>query len=156
MKKLKMLFFLGLSVTLSSCTQPDGYIGKWFGSWYLYEILIDGEVDKEYADSQGTYTNSEITISFQGKIFDFAYVGSLELIGSWEYSGNILILDASYNAGSGAGHSDRFTPFPRSLHFPEGQEVVQVEVSSLQSGSMQWRYISPEGITYTYNFKKLL
>lgn len=137
---------------LTGCTQPNGYIGNWFGSWYLEEILIDGEPDPEYGISISSETKP-IMVSFQGKVFNMAYIDAFEIYGSWVYAGETLTLNASYDNGSGSGAS-YFTPFPVAMHFPKGVDVIEVTVTKLEKRVMQWQYVDPEGQLLTYNFTK--
>ena len=131
---------------VGGCTQADGYIGHWFGSWHLEEMLIDGEEDPSY--------RKNLMISFQGKIFKFGYLDSVEIFGSWEYEGEILTLNAGYGAGNGAGNSTFFDPFPIPMHFPKGEEQVEVSVTYINSNTMQWQYTDQYGQFITYNFRK--
>lgn len=151
-KILFILLTLSLSLVFSSCTQPDGYIGKWFGSWYLEEMLINGEVDEEYAayQQEGRF---QVMVSFQGNIFHMAYIGGQAIYGTWSYAGEVLTLVASYNAGS-ATNSPYFDPYPKVLHFPASIEQMEITVSQLYSKTMQWQIIDPEGRLVTYNFRK--
>lgn len=144
--KLLLASICFLCLSLSSCTQADGYIGPWFGSWHIEKILLNGEADKEYKEN--------LMISFQGKIFKLGYLDSAEIFGSWEYEGEILTLDAGYNAGNGAGMDHLFNPFPPALHFPADVSQIEITVTSINSKTMQWQYIDQEGDLVTYNLRK--
>lgn len=155
--KLKKFYFLALLLVslagvTSSCTQPNGDIGHWFGSWYLEEMLIDGQLDEEYADNKEN-GRLQIMVSFQGNIYNMGYLYGPEIYGTWNYAGEVLTLIASYNAGSGSGH-ELFDPFPVSLHFPADVEQVEITVTSIGSRTMQWQLIDQNGRLVTYNFRK--
>lgn len=134
----------------NSCTHLDGDIGDWFGSWLLEEILIDGKPDEAYNPNHSE--ENLVMVSFQGKVFNMAYLDSSEIYGSWSYAGEILTLVASYNAGT--NDSVNFNPYPKVLHFPEGEEQLEITVTYIKSKTMQWQYIDQNGNLLTYNFKK--
>ena len=136
---------LTVSVFLSQCTQPDGYIGDWFGSWHLESIDINGTPDTDYRQN--------IMFSFQGKVFNVAYLDGDEIYGSWSYAGEILTLVGGYDAGSGS-NSHLFNPFPVALHFPADVSQIEITVNSINSRKMQWQYIDQNGQLITYNLRK--
>lgn len=140
------------SLLFPSCTQPDGNIGDWFGSWHLEEMLIDGELDQEYAD-YGENNRMQVMVSFQGNIFNMAILNGDEIYGTWSYAGEILTLIANYNSGSGH-NSPYFDPFPKVLRFPADVEQVEITVTSITSRKMQWQLINQNGNLITYNFRK--
>lgn len=139
-------------ILLTQCTQPEGNIGKWFGSWYLEEMLINGSLDEEYASNKEE-GKLQVLVSFQGNVFNMSYLNGAAIYGTWSYSGEILTLVASYNAGGGYDSPD-FNPYPVVLRFPEGIEQMEITVSYLYSRSMRWQLIDQEGNLITYNFKK--
>lgn len=140
------LLFFSLIPLTQSCMQWNGDIGEWFGSWHLESLLINGEKDEDY--------KGNIMISFQGKIFDFAYMEAAEIYGSWSYAGEVLTLIAGYNEGNGASLPHLFNPFPVALHFPADVEQIEITVTEMNGKTMQWQYIDQNGDLITYNFKK--
>lgn len=148
----RFLFISLLVVVLCGCTQNDGHIGPWFGSWHLESMLIDGETDDTYADLQAE-DKMQVMVSFQGKVFNMGYIGGSEIYGSWSYAGETLTLVANYNAGSGY-NSPNFNPYPIVMHFPRGIEQLEITVTAINSRTMQWQHIDPEGRLITYNFRK--
>lgn len=153
-RRYRNIWFLPLLILplLTGCTQPNGYIGNWFGSWYLETIFINGETDPDYGTKVSPATGT-IMVSFQGKVFNMAYIDGREIYGIWDYAGMTLRLDASYETGSGA-EVDYFTPFPVAMRFPKGESIVEVTVTKIENKVMQWQYIDPEGDLITYNFRK--
>ena len=150
-----VMSLMGL-LMLGSCTQNDGHIGDWFGSWYLEEILINGKVDEEYEaykQEDNIYYHKEVMISFQGNVFNMAYLQGREIYGTWSYAGEILTLIASYGSGSGYD-SQFFNPYPIVLHFPADEEQIEITVTSIGGKTMQWQYIDQNGRLLTYNFRK--
>lgn len=146
MKKIVFYVFVMLVPVLNSCTQADGYIGPWFGSWHLEEILINDQEDTDY--------NQDIMICFQGDIFKFGYLDRAEIYGMWEYEGEVLTLDASFKAGGSANITYLFNPFPVVMRFPADVDQVEITVTSINNRYMQWQYIDQNGRLLTYNFKK--
>lgn len=152
MKKLNYLLALFSILILTNCTQADGYIGDWFGSWYLEKIVKNGEQMPQY---EGYYSfKNDIMVSFQGEMFRMGYVDEQDIYGMWSYAGETLVLDARYNSGNGADMEDRFNPFPDPLGFTPGEEMVEVTVLQINSKTMEWQYIDSEGDVLTYFFRK--
>ena len=139
----------------SGCMQHDGYIGDWFGSWHLEEMLIDGEVDEQYAENQKN-DDKQVMVNFQGKIFNMAYIQGSEIYGTWSYAGEILTLIASYHSGNGYNNPIWFTPYPVVLHFPADVEQIEITVNYINGKTMQWQYIDQNGRLITYNWRKIL
>lgn len=150
MKRITILYFIGIILALMStgCTKTDGDIGDWFGSWHLETIIINGEEETSYTD------NPEIMFSFQGNIFNAAYMERAEIYGSWSYAGEILTLVANYNAGSGSSVPYLFNPFPVAMHLPADVDMVEITVTEINGRTMQWQYIDQNGRLLTYNFRK--
>ena len=132
----------------TGCTKTDGDIGDWFGSWHLETILINGEEEASYSE------NPEIMFSFQGNIFNAAYMERSEIYGSWSYAGEVLTLIADYNAGGGANLTHLFNPFPVVMHFPADVDKIEITVTEINSKTMQWQFINQNGNLLTYNFRK--
>ena len=149
MKKIISALFI-ISFFASSCTHLDGDIGDWFGSWHLEQMLIDGQIDETYAKNQ---KNVQVMISFQGKVFNIAYLNGDEIYGTWSYAGEILTLIAGYNTGGGS-NSSLFNPFPVVLHLPADVEQIEITVTRINGSTMQWQYIDQNGQLITYNWRK--
>lgn len=157
--RVKRYIFLSLAIAglfLTGCTHPNGDIGDWFGSWHLESMTVaiteDG-VTTVSPDEQYN-ANPEIMFSFQGKVFNAAYMERAEIYGSWSYAGETLTLIAGYNAGSGASVDYLFNPFPVAMHLPEGIDEQEITVVYINSRTMQWQYIDSDGSLRTCNFKK--
>lgn len=142
------MLMLLTAILASGCTKHDGDIGEWFGSWHLEGMLINGEPDQEYADNRENDKN-QVMISFQGTIFQMAYLESSEMYGSWSYAGEVLTLIA------GKGYeSPYFNPYPTVLHFPADVEQVEITVTYITGKTMQWQLIDQNGDLITYNWRK--
>ena len=143
---LPLLFAL-ICMGFNSCTQYKINIGDWHGSWHLQEILIEGEKDESY--------KQDIMVSFQRNIFNMAYIERAEIYGTWSVAGEILTLNAGYNAGSGTNVSYLFDPFPLEMYFPKGVYELEITVVYINGSTMQWQYTDEAtGKLITYNFKK--
>lgn len=141
--------FLGMTMAVTSCMDADPTDPPiWLGSWHLETMAVNGEPDTEYNE------DPEIMASFEGNVFNLAYIERAEIYGSWSYAGETLTLIASYNAGSGANVTYLFNPFPVAMKFPEGLEEVEITVTSLQKKRMQWQYIDKNGDLRTCDFVK--
>lgn len=148
--------FVFIAMMTGGCVQHDGYIGNWFGSWYLEEMLINGDVDQAYEEAinrEPVSSRRAIMVSFQGNIFNMAYINGSEIYGTWSYAGEILTLVANYNAGGGSV-SPYFNPYPIELHFPADEAQLEITVTEINGKTMQWQYIDQNGNLITYNFRK--
>lgn len=148
MKKILQLALIGVCFVLSGCTQPNGYIGDWFGSWHLEEILIDGEPDEEYE------ADPNITFSFQGKIVSMGFIATAEAFGNWSYAGEVLTLIAGYQDPNDYTLKRLYDPFPKIMQLAAGVDQVEITVTYINGRRMQWQYINQNGQLMTYNFRK--
>lgn len=146
MKTIKIFCLLIGVAIIGACTQPDGRIGDWFGSWHLEEMLIDGVEDPDY--------NGDIMVDFQGSIFHFAYIEKGEIYGKWSYAGEILTLIGGYNNGGELERPDLFNPFPTAMYFPADVTQLEITVNYINNKTMQWQYIDQNDRLITYNFRK--
>lgn len=138
-----------LWISLGGCTKFEGDIGPWFGSWHLERLDVNGEEDTAYTSNQ----SRQVMVSFQGDVFNMAYLNGSEIYGSWSYAGEILTLEAGYNAGS--GHiSSGFDPYPVVLRFPADVDQVEVTVVKITGDIMEWQLIDVEGDLLTYFWRK--
>lgn len=152
MKKILLFICLIILLVSSGCTRPEGDIGDWFGSWHLEEMLIDGELDEQYAQYQ-EHDIRQVMISFHGDIFNIAYInGGFEQYGSWSYAGEILTLIVEHY--DLIENNPWFNPYPSVLHFPADVEQVEITVTQIGSKTMQWQLIDQNGRLITYNFRK--
>lgn len=155
MKNLRyfvIAWLVPVAVLLGSCTQHDGNIEEWFGSWHLESIYIDGELDREYAANQEQDVR-QIMISFQSGVFQMAYIGSSQIFGKWSYAGETLTLIADPNS-VGYINPAYLNPFPTVMYFPANVYQLEITVTELNGRTMQWQHIDPAGRLITYNFRK--
>lgn len=133
----------------TSCMQHDGYIGNWFGSWHLEEMLIDGVPDAAYQEDE----SHQIMVSFQSDVFNMAYIDSAEVYGLWSYEGETLTMIADIRNGN-EFISTLLDPYPVLMKFPKGVAEIEVTVVEINKRTMQWQRVDPEGHLITYNFRK--
>lgn len=142
------LLALLLALLPVSCTQNDGHIGDWFGTWRLEEILVDGQPDADYAHN--------LIWKFQSDIVSIVEVNDAEHLatstwGTWsEENGEILRLNFTYSDNDNTNDSSTYSP-PAQLHLPAG--ISNLEIIDLSSGKISLRYVASEA-TYTYILKK--
>ncbi|MCM1152333.1 MAG: hypothetical protein NC328_01600 [Muribaculum sp.] len=125
---------------LSSCTQVDGNIGPWFGTWVVDRIDVDGAQDTSY--------KGEVLISFQGELFDTSEVDGPELYGKWSESDGLLHLDGSFNAGS-------LKTWPAPLNFGTDMKVT-LKILEEPGKKMKWSMLCADGKQRDYYLRKLL
>lgn len=146
MKRISRLVLLLFCCVLSGCTQPDGYIGDWFGSWHLEEIIVDGTADDNY--------KKDIAFNFQSKIYSCGFLSLVEVYGNWSCAGETLTLIAGYQDRDNYYVNLLYDPFPKVMQLPSGVDQVEITVTYINSRTMQWQHVNQHGQLMTYNFRK--
>lgn len=129
-----------MSTMFTSCTQVDGNIGGWFGTWVIEKIEIDGEKDTAF--------RGEVLISFQGELFNTSEVDGKELYGKWSENDGLLHLDGSFNAGS-------LKEWPAGLGFGSDMKVT-LKMLEYPGKRMKWSMMCSDGKERVYYLRKLL
>ena len=104
--KIRILYFVLLVAALCGCTQNDGMIGSWFGTWALDRIEINGtEVEPDGGgDTFFSFHTSVIRIC---RVKDRIVVD--ERFGTWDSKDGYLTLDFS--------HHDDLAPEPGTSQY---------------------------------------
>lgn len=148
MKQLTyMVLCIFLAAFMAGCTQNNGDIGPWFGTWRLDEILIDGDADENYRDN--------IIWKFQSDVISIVEVDDVNheanpSWGTWLLGDNTITLEFVYSDDIFGNSSDRYTP-PAATHIPAGATTMRVE--KLTKGEIILSYQSADCV-YTYYLKK--
>lgn len=125
---------------ISSCTQPGGQIGKWFGNWRSEEITVDGE-------EMPSDTYNPIMLAFQSSLFSMWSPGMSTLYGEWKDARGSIILQADPEAEPGSH-------FPDAMGF-EDATTVELVILEINSKHLRLEWTSPRGEVWTYSFKKV-
>ena len=151
-----ILLLLSACVALSGCTRNNGDIGRWFGTWQLEEITVDGEVDADYGRN--------IFWKFQNDIICMVKVDSSDgmnryeqVWGTWEERDNNLFLDFTYSdfentSWNGYASNGLYVPFPVT-RIPYG-EISRLEIVSDNSKKLTLRYVGNSGMVCGYVLRK--
>ena len=144
------------AMVMAGCTRNNGDIGDWFGIWHMTSVDADGKPVESY--------EGNIFWKFQNNIINLVKVetgegehGRDDCWGTWEESGNRLLLNFTYSddensVESGENGATIYAPFP-ILHIPYGT-ISQLEIVNRSGGNITLKYVSPEQVTYTYTLKK--
>lgn len=149
MNRLSYLIILVAAIlTLPGCTQNDGDIGPWFGTWRLEQILVDGADDEAY--------NHDIIWKFQSDVISMVVVDdathtAASTWGTWSEADNTLTLNFSYSDTANPAGSFKYSP-PAATHLPPG--ISRLSIISLSKGEITLGYIDQQGVTYTYKLAK--
>lgn len=127
---------------MTSCMQCNGYIGIWFGSWVVEEITVDGEPDPAYPPEA-----RRIFINFQGKVFGLAPMDMEYVMGSWEESGDNLVLHAAFNAIADA--------WPPALGFGDSPDLT-FRILKKDKKDLQLQLACPDGKVRIYHLRHIL
>lgn len=148
---LAMLVAAVISLVAPSCTTNNGDIGRYYGTWAVESVTLNGH-ELEGWNADGTWTN----FSFQNNIVCIARYDKLqdktECWGTWEERDGILYLDFTHK-------DDRFTPgtgiysAPEWLHFvPNG--VTELHIDQATGRTMTLSNISVVGGSIVYKLRK--
>ena len=137
-----------LLLTASACTQNHGYIGRLFGSWYLYEMTCDGEaVDiAQYGDAFWSFQSNLIVITIE---YDHHCVS--KSYGTWTETDGNLILDFSYTYEHGSLEDAYEPPVWMGLVKKPDNVLHYLEKSGK---SMLLRFTDADGKVFEYYFRK--
>lgn len=144
----RILSCIALALILSACSQNNGHIGPIHGAWTLVEMSADGVEVPD--DGQNTIC------SFQGEIIQITHI----LVSPDIYTknfGNFKLEDKSltlrFEAGLSGPEGYQYTA-PQWMGFPADGAPIAIRVESLGAEQMTWEWTSPEGVIFTYKFKK--
>ncbi len=139
----RIAIILTLLISAGSCTQNDGMIGSWFGTWALDEILIDGVADADY-------TEGSTFFSFQSSVVRVCRMDSEVTLedryGTWESKDGYLTLDFSYHDDFEAPGTSRYAS-PEWIYLTEPVTRLQMEVKTS-------RRMTLRNGNYTYILRK--
>lgn len=147
--KISILLFLIYGL-LSSCTQNNGNIGPYFGSWLQYEMTIDGEKVTDFNPDETFW-------EFQNNIIEISRVnGMYEKNGRWgtweERDGHLLLNFMHHDDQNPVGTSEYRAP--EWLHFTS-DEIIDLTIVSNKSSRMELQWRDPDGRLIGYYLRKI-
>lgn len=144
MRILKNIFAIIALALCTGCTQNNGNIGFWFGTWRVTQVTIDGEPDENYAN--------DLWFKFQTEVCDIIRVtdhnGNSEYWCKWSTSDDDKTLLLDYTFSGHAGYNP-----PACLPF-QSDAINTLTVTKHSSRSISLSYQTPSGSTYVYSLKK--
>lgn len=149
----RMAILIAVFACAAACTQNHGYIGRLFGSWYLYDLTIDGHTPEEFG-------SEDLFFSFQSDLMtitiEHPYYVVDKRYGTWQETddGEYLIVNFSHSdqrpenaQGQGEYAAPAFfgwnSDAPTTLHYIECEDK-----------SMILNYTAPDSHEYIYYLRK--
>lgn len=135
---------------IASCTQNNGNIGKYFGSWVLRSVTVNGS-EQSLLPEGAKYG----TMSFQGSVVRFLTVYSSdrasENYATWTEADNEIHFDFK--------NSNHETPAGTSIYAPPvwlgfGTLNVSVKVTRLDNSHLDFERTDAEGHLWKYAFER--
>ncbi len=147
MRRLSLIIFGIVALISTSCSQNDGNIGFWFGTWQCSEISIDGE-------GQSGYTGN-MFFKFQTGICDIVVVSSHNDFTQYfcefkPQDNGTVILDCGHTAGTDSFHDYDFD-LPDGLPFVKGDNIFKYD--RINSRKVRLTFDN-DGKTYIFTLKK--
>lgn len=149
---INVVTLCAIAIALAGCTHNNGDIGDLFGTWKLEKMMVDGEIDTDYADN--------IVWKFQSSIIEMQQVDDVHheafnAFGTWSRPADgVLKLDFTHtDTANPEPGADKYSPLgPTRL--PRAQ-VIDLDVLELNGSKMRLRYIdAAASTTIEYYFKK--
>lgn len=150
MKSRISLLLIILIATLSSCTQNNGNIGPYFGSWLQYDMTIDGEKAPDFKTDETFW-------EFQNNIIEISRVdGMYEKNGRWgtweERDGQLLLNFMHHDDQNQVGTSGYRAP--EWLYFTS-DAIIDLTIVSNKSGQMTLQWHDGDGRLICYYLRKI-
>lgn len=147
MMLIMMPLLTAVTALTQGCTHNNGDIGRWFGTWSVENILVNGEPYAAY--------DHNMVWKFQNSVFSMQLINTNPIIhdrqqrwGSWSESGNTLILDFTHSDNTDAPGEGIYVPFLVSLLNRTGVTVLDIEKSDGKSLTLGFTNNQGERITY--------
>lgn len=148
MKKLRFILLISLLLAVG-CTQNHGYIGRLFGSWYLYEMTENGDV-------VDIAIYGETFWSFQRNLVEMnvasPYGDGNKHYGSFTETDTELIFNFNHKYGDNAPGTAGYGP-PTWMGLPGTDNVVLTYIIK-ENKRMALSYTNAEGTVYEYYLRK--
>lgn len=146
-----LVTILVVIAALWGCTQNDGRIGVWFGTWTLTSITVDGEAGTDYHDnSTWSFQNSVILIQEEGAHNQYS-----DHYGSWSEEAEILTLDFTHHDTKDTLSWSTLYKLPQNMYFGMRQGKVRLHIDHLSGSKADLTCVNPDNQTVTYHLKKL-
>ena len=146
--KINTILLSILIIVFSGCTQNNGDIGPWFGSWLLYEIDVDNTPDNTYSGN--------IVWAFQSSIIKMTVINSHhqtdEYWGTWEETDGFLTLNYTHSNAETAPGTNEYG-FPPSIYLP-ANGIIKLQIIEHSNNRLFLEYTKTDGIKIIYRLHK--
>lgn len=147
MRRLSLIILGIMALFSTSCTQNNGHIGFWFGTWQCSEISVDGE-------RQSGYTGN-MFFKFQTNVCDIVIVSTHNDFTQYfcefkRQDNGTIILDCGHTSGTDSFHDYDFD-MPSGLPFIKGENILRYD--KINSRKVKLTYDN-DGKTYIFTLKK--
>lgn len=151
LRPLLALLIMAAACLMTGCTHNNGDIGRWFGTWTVERILVDGEPYAPYEHN--------MVWKFQNSVFSMQLINTdpaiherLQHWGSWSEADGALIIDFTHSNDAYAPGEGIYAPFPVSLLNRGGTSVLRI--ASDKGNEVTLLFTPTEGEEVTYIIRK--
>ena len=143
--KLRYIISLIFFAAITACTQNDGDIGVWFGTWRLEKITIDGTTDSDYDEN--------VVLKFQNNVMEsvaqYEHHVTNNCYAKWTREGDLLILELPENQDPDTQYG-----YVGELHLP-WLPLIEMKVLNLSGKKAELEYETEFGQMIRYYLTKL-
>ena len=150
-RAIRLSLFIAAMTLLQGCTHNNGDIGRWFGTWAVEQILVDGEPSAEY--------HGNMVWKFQDSVFSMLLINPNSAIhdrnqrwGSWEESDNAIIISFTHSDDSNDPGEGIYAPFDVSLLNRGGVSVLNI--TEINGNHVTLLFTDKDGRNVTYQITK--
>lgn len=149
MRRLSLILLCIAALLSTSCTQNNGNIGFWFGTWQCSEISVDGERQSDYTGN--------MFMKFQTDVCDIVVVKDHNDFSQYfaefkPQDNGTIILDCGHTAGTNDFTDyDFIMPTSPQLPFIKGENILKYD--KINSRNVKLTFEN-DGKTYIFTLKK--
>ncbi|MDE6196979.1 MAG: lipocalin-like domain-containing protein [Muribaculaceae bacterium] len=149
MKRTAAILLTIIAMCSWSCTQNHGHIGRLFGSWYLYDMTVDGDTpdDFDYAELFWSFQSDVIRVTER-----FPYHVAGKSYGTWTETESTLTLNFTHSDPSHPAGTHGYRP-PEILGFNCTDPIVLTYLEK-EKNTMTLEQRRADGKTYVYFLKR--
>ncbi len=149
MKGYRIISAIVLAVLFAGCTQNHGYIGRLFGSWFLYNMTVDGE-------TPAAFDEAELFWGFQSDLIMITkkrpHHNVSKSYGTWTETESTLTLNFTHSDPAHPAGTHGYET-PAVLGFGH-EEPVQLTYIEKEDNTMTLCRTAADGSEYIYYLKK--
>jgi hypothetical protein len=143
-----ILVILLLSIC-SACTQNNGDIGIFFGTWSVEEMTVNDVVPEDFTPGETMWSFQSSIIYVQRNLGNHDYYSSF---GTWFDHQGTLTLNFTHSDNETSAGEGRYLA-PTWLGFNKN-DITELKYVTSESRCMVLTWTNPEGDVYKYTLKK--